>query len=253
MAGGNVDSNTFDIGYGTGPVAEVNMTGGTLDVNTLTVGCNSVGHCFIRGGTATVNHLAFIKANSFVDLSGAGQLIWADGNYDSNVVDYIFAGKITAYDGSGRVLHSYNSPDTVIEADDTARYPIPAHNAVNVDSKLLTAVQWQNPFPGQTVYCDVFLGTDINPTNKIIDHQAVNSAGVIVHGGYDYYWRVDTYDPVTSVKTTGVVWTFETPVACELTGADGDANGDCYVDFKDFAALSANWMECGWLPTSLCD
>jgi hypothetical protein len=25
----------------------------------------------------------------------------------------------------------------------------------------------------------------------------------------------------------------------------GDLNGDCYVDWKDFADFAANWLECG--------
>ena len=37
-----------------------------------------------------------------------------------------------------------------------------------------------------------------------------------------------------------------------LAPIEGDANGDCRVDFTDFALLTANWLECNLMPQEVC-
>lgn len=37
-----------------------------------------------------------------------------------------------------------------------------------------------------------------------------------------------------------------------LAPIDGDTNNDCKVDFEDFAAVAAHWLECNIVPQSLC-
>jgi hypothetical protein len=32
----------------------------------------------------------------------------------------------------------------------------------------------------------------------------------------------------------------------------GDEDGDCDVDFKDFAMMAENWMSCGFVPAAAC-
>ena len=43
------------------------------------------------------------------------------------------------------------------------------------------------------------------------------------------------------------------PTVAECTSAmDGDINGDCKVDFKDFAVMASNWLGCNLEPQSSC-
>jgi hypothetical protein len=59
-----------------------------------------------------------------------------------------------------------------------------------------------------------------------------------------FYWRVDEgLDPSGEV-VKGDVWSFTT--GCVLI--DGDANLDCVVDFKDFAAVASTWLETQFFP-----
>jgi len=60
----------------------------------------------------------------------------------------------------------------------------------------------------------------------------------------DLYWRVDeALDPSGEV-VKGDLWSFST--GCILIG--GDANLDCVVDFRDFAAVAGTWLETQFFP-----
>lgn len=71
--------------------------------------------------------------------------------------------------------------------------------------------------------------------------------------GKAYDWRVDEVfaGPVT---VTGPTWKFHTttPVCNGGAGLAGDADGDCDVDFKDFAVMAENWMTCAFVPSAAC-
>jgi hypothetical protein len=266
MSNGTYTStNYIALGYAatTDPnaVSTMNMSGGNVYTNSLVIGRRGKANLNLSGGTITVNYqnlpaagLVFDQygtGDGLLDITGAGRMVWAGGNYDSNVSDFIGVGKIVAYGGSGRIIHGFNSGDgnTVIEADDdTARYPIPANNAVDVSYELST-IQWQNPLPGQIV--DVWFGTDetMDTATEIVHNQAVSSASVTVTYSADYYWRVDTHNPAS----TGVVWKFSTAdPQCQKSTAQGDFNGDCHINFKDVAIMVGNWLDCGWSPPTLC-
>jgi hypothetical protein len=58
------------------------------------------------------------------------------------------------------------------------------------------------------------------------------------------YWRVDEgLDPSGEI-VKGDVWRFTT--GCVLI--EGDANLDCMVDFRDFAAVASTWLETQFFP-----
>ena len=41
--------------------------------------------------------------------------------------------------------------------------------------------------------------------------------------------------------------------SCGVTYLVGDINGDCYVDFADFAEIAANWLECNDIAGQGCN
>jgi hypothetical protein len=66
-----------------------------------------------------------------------------------------------------------------------------------------------------------------------------------------YYWAIDVVVGATSYP--GDLWSFKTYVpVCSLTAAMGDANGDCVVNFKDFAIMANKWLTCGFDRADAC-
>gem|GEM_PF-1083039 len=89
------------------------------------------------------------------------------------------------------------------------------------DPYTTTELSWTRPEARNgtdTIYCDVWFGTDANmpgTNTKILDHADANSVGVTLSINQTYYWRVDCYDPDTGgggveIKTEGRVWSFDT-------------------------------------------
>jgi uncharacterized repeat protein (TIGR03803 family) len=50
----------------------------------------------------------------------------------------------------------------------------------------------------------------------------------------------------------GVIFAIDVPVTCVNPPA-ADLNGDCKVDFQDFAIMANQWLECGLEPLSACN
>lgn len=71
--------------------------------------------------------------------------------------------------------------------------------------------------------------------------------------GKAYDWRVDEVFP-GPVTVPGPTWKFHTitPVCNGGLRFAGDEDGDCDVDFEDFAAIATNWMTCAFEPAAAC-
>ncbi len=189
-----------------------------------------MGRIDLSGGTINVNYLETYTPGLVFDDNGSGglgagvgelnlcggTLVWHQyepGVYPATTdpgktfEEYIADGKIFAHDKAGRVVVDGDT----IYADDTAYAPIPGLDEQLVNPAI-TSVSWTSPFAGQSVVCDVWFGTDqtMATAAKVVDGLAVTSAPVTLAATTTYYWRVDTYDPVTSAKTEGVVWSFTT-------------------------------------------
>jgi uncharacterized repeat protein (TIGR03803 family) len=50
----------------------------------------------------------------------------------------------------------------------------------------------------------------------------------------------------------GVIFALDIPVNC-VNPPSSDLNGDCKVDFQDFAVLASEWLDCGLEPPSACN
>ncbi len=211
------------VGYGTsaGTTDVVNMTGGEIRCGEFLVGRYGDGEVNLSGGVINMNYYDELKIMKFETNGGEGVLnmcgglfCWMYGDYITEIGAFVDSDNIVAYDGSGRVLTYIDSGNTYIVADDTAHTPMPTVGEVEVNPALDT-LEWELPFPGETVYCDVWIGTEdpnVNPASfvKVVDYQAISSLSYDFAPDQTYYWQVDTYDPITSGKTEGVLWTFET-------------------------------------------
>lgn len=71
--------------------------------------------------------------------------------------------------------------------------------------------------------------------------------------GRAYDWRVDEVFP-GPITVTGPTWKFHTitPVCNGGLRFAGDEDGDCDVDFEDFALIAENWMTCAFEPAAAC-
>jgi hypothetical protein len=178
------------------------------------------------------------------------------------VTGRVFMGMTAGSIGPDAHIGSINWDDVSVTYRYGASNPEPANGAIDIVPFEVTALSWDRPAPrqgGDTIRCDVWFGTDPNmppeeTTNtKILDKQDANSVAISsLDSHQDYYWRVDCYDPDGSgpeIKSEGWTgspksrWKFSTADNCP-SYMPGDVNGDCYVNFADFAEMAVNWLKC---------
>jgi hypothetical protein len=100
----------------------------------------------------------------------------------------------------------------------------------------------QNKLYFSTVKADVVSGapaalktTVTAATNSFLRARKTYTPTPAMVNGAKYYWRVDTNG------VAGPVWSFNTGTCSKPAG---DANGDCKVNFADFAQMASTWMVC---------
>jgi len=129
----------------------------------------------------------------------------------------------------------------------TAQNPVPEDNTKDVD--LNVELSWTGAYG--TVYHNVYFGTDPDNLDNISFEQ---SELVYYIEGLEwastYYWSVDEVDS-EGVVYPGRIWTFDTINDCS-SSIVGDLNGDCVVDFEDFATMAENWLNCTRIGTGAC-
>jgi len=117
-----------------------------------------------------------------------------------------------------------------------------------------TGLSWKLPDPlieNDIVTCNVYFGQDAQNLTQVISNQAATSYVPTIEQNKTYYWRIDILDPAidNGNPVKGRVMSFNVMDDCQFTklGANyvpltGDLNGDCNVNFTDFAILAQNWM-----------
>jgi len=121
--------------------------------------------------------------------------------------------------------------------------PNPVNGATGVP--LIYTFSW-TAITGATITSEtVKIATDPYMQNIVQTITASGSSATIsdLSNSTTYYWRVDTVgsDSGGSFSRQGEIWSFGTP-NCLLDAADGDINGDCIIDFIDFATVAGNWL-----------
>jgi pectinesterase len=107
----------------------------------------------------------------------------------------------------------------------------------------------------------VYFGTTDPP--EFVGEQTGTSFATGILPDVNYYWRVDEKN--STGETTGTVWSFTTAYIC-TSPIISDINGDCQVDFFDYAItadawagdlmeiaqFAADWLICNREPQSAC-
>lgn len=225
--------------------------------------CNDTTSCTATGSTSVYgawHHVAAVRDTT------AGTLnLYIDGVLDKTVTDTTVAlgdmfpdgclsvGGFECFANTSRnvsgnidfvkVTRAALTPSQFVQSFAIPTNPNPVSGATGIP--LAYTFSW-TPITGATITSQtVKVATDQYMQNIIKTVTATgNSAGITgLENNKTYYWRVDTVGSDTNgaFSRQGEIWSFSTP-NCLLTTADGDLNGDCIVDFKDFAVMAGNWL-----------
>ena len=222
----NIGMN-FGIGYGEGFTTgrgTVNLAGGVI--NACTVGGN------FRMSTPT---------GCIGKLEITGGVLNITGDARATVQGYVTSGYITAFNGVGDVVVSYDGVKTTVTGAVNlykARWPTPAGSVL--DAPPYAVLSW-TPGTGALTH-DVYFGTD---ANSVRDANTVNPLGVYVGPqeansftptgfelGHTYYWRIDEVNSTNVFK--GDLWQF---VVASFALID---DFEKYADSTDLLASWAN-------------
>lgn len=120
-------------------------------------------------------------------------------------------------------IAAYRPVLTLLEAPAGADYPTP-YPGQTVETTQ-PSLSWTNPepnFPGTSIYCDVYLGTEPNRPQMDKVSLDADASSVAIHTGnfhafgslvnnVTYYWVVDCYDSSTGPDPiAGLMWSFYT-------------------------------------------
>ena len=159
-----------------------------------------------------------------------GTLI-VDGDESAKIQTYIDNGWIIGFNGDGTLEMDYDArnPDKTTL---TAVHPLgisPVNGQiVTVD---VTSLTWNLPEPtqaGAVVSCDVYFGTELNPSSpsydyaKVITNEAVESYAVTLEQGKIYYWKIDVFENGVLIFDAQVPSNFSTGNVIPTVNAGGD-------------------------------
>lgn len=233
MYGGDITTRFLRIGR-RGPGVWI-MNGGTITLSEyLVIGEDDLlgdGYLEFNGGTITLGRPGgtdlIINTNngSRMNMTGSALMV-IRGDATAYLDPLITDGRLVAYDGAGTIHVQYLSDINVTEVRAIHMFDPDPFDGGNLGpgSQVL---QWTLPDPniaGEVVTCDVLFGTDPNVTAnpKIVDGQALESAGVTLAANQEYYWQIKTYSNGVSY-IEGPVFTFDTYNLPPLVDAgDGD-------------------------------
>jgi hypothetical protein len=142
-----------------------------------------------------------------------------------------------------KVTRSALDPSQFVQSFAIPTNPNPVDGAVGVPINY--TFSW-TPITGATITSQTVKVSDDAYMQNIVKSVTASGNSATVTGldnSKTYYWRVDTVgsDGGGSFSRQGEIWSFGTP-SCLLVATDGDLNGDCVVDFKDFAIMAGNWL-----------
>jgi hypothetical protein len=225
---------------------------------------NETTSCTATGITSVYNawhHVAAVRDTT------AGTLnLYIDGVLDKTVTDttvalgdvfpngYLSVGGFECYKNTSRnvsgnidfvkVTKAALTPTQFVQSFALPTNPNPVDGATGVP--LAYTFSW-TPITGATITSQtVKVATDQYMQNIVKTVTASGNSASIngLENNKTYYWRVDTVGSDTNgaFSRQGEIWSFSTP-NCLLTAADGDLDGDCIIDFKDFAIMAGNWLK----------
>jgi len=233
--------------------AVINMSGGTMDVvGEIGVGWGGGGEQVtwnLTGGKINCDTMFTAAGNNLMDING-GRVNVAGNEYSSLRTSFGLTHK--AVSSAGQLIVTYDEANdvTVLTSGPThgqAYWPLPGDGQIG--QSILSKLQWIAGNAAASNGHHVYLGTSPG---------TLADKGTVTDPNFDpgellpsttYYWRVDEINGGT---TTGDVWSFTTGAASCDAPPLYDLNNDCKVNFKDFALLAGEWLNCGLIPVSAC-
>ena len=186
--------------------------------------------------------LTSVDAAAGASLDNNGALIpFQIGTIDSSNSAKRFNGAIDFI----RISNTALEPADFVQPMGNASSPDPIHEARLVP--LNQVFSWIPISDSYTVISQTVTLSDSPDMNNVLE--AISPVGnsatfSTLEKGKTYYWAVDTLLDFGDVGTwiqSGEVWVFQTP-GCVFGLEEGDLNGDCIVNFDDFAIMASNWL-----------
>ncbi|KKT06063.1 MAG: hypothetical protein UV78_C0020G0008 [Parcubacteria group bacterium GW2011_GWA2_43_17] len=270
MSNGSVScTKEVRIGY-YGAVGTLNMTGGSFScAGDLFIGPDGgKGIINLSGGTFSTTR-ASMWLPGYIDITGTGKFSMPDSNGTpvgqtmSKIIGWASSGGITTPDRVAQLVTDsnlyclkieWNGVDTTTASAkqygvNQASKPQPVQYRLGVSAPL--TLGWTK---GATALShNVYIGTSFADVNTAANPNVLPGRGNQTSVTYTptfeletattYYWRIDEVDGSNTYK--GEVWEFTTAPGdiCNPVLA-GDLDGNCIVNFEDFAIMSANWLDC---------
>jgi len=213
---------------------------GVVNVYNQNVGigeeATGTGHLLLKGGVMNLwaggSTLHVTKGKSQIDFSGGTLTLTNTAANLATVTQAITDGVMKAYEGAGQVVVDTSSvPGRIVIKGIHRLQPSPedggAVSAGQVELKWVLPDPCQ---PGQTVFADVYFGTDPDfpiggsvLTPQIISHKSVSSVVVQTQPKIRYYWAVDTYIGSKDDPVLGPIFSFRADNLVPVVDAGTDA------------------------------
>ncbi len=219
ISGGLFSTGSLQVGWR--GIGTVNMTGGTIELNDNLVvpGLTGTGTVNLNGGTINASELRLTSDSGLLDIT-RGTLI-LEGDDTEIIQTNIDNGRLTAYEGQGRVNVDYdvtNPGKTTVTATPLLE-PNPADGGSLSPGQV--ELSWTLPdplLPGVPVTVDVYFTDDLEALTqftdpdaiRIVTNQSVSSVAVQTQSKTRYYWAVDIYYGPDVLPVYGPIFTFFT-------------------------------------------
>jgi hypothetical protein len=210
---------------GRGGTFTMNMTGGTVNAQTMYVGSDSSGASTTNalvicgGGVINVNSLQINSSAISAKLDMRGGTVVIDGDVESTIKSYVSDGYIVAWDGLGEVLVSYDMPNsgkTTVYADFYDPFVAYDLSPVGREMNLSAVLSWQSGLEADLhrVYFSTNIDDVINrlpSADKGFQESVYDPLDGDLAPGQTYYWCVDEVNSQTQDVWLGEVVSFTTP------------------------------------------
>jgi hypothetical protein len=228
IAGGN-----FYVGLAGDAIAY--FDGGTASVGSVFgIGERSTSTATVYLGASVITCETFRmddRGGATVLMDIANGTLIVDGDESAKIQTYIDNGWIIAFADDSTLEMDYdvrNEGKTTL----TAVHPLGINpvNGQNVEVDLV-ALTWNLPEPtqaGAAITCDVYFGTELNPSSpdydyaKVITNEALESYEVTLEPGKIYYWKVDVFENGELIFDAQVPSNFNTGNVVPKVIAGGD-------------------------------
>lgn len=256
ISGGLFSTGSLQVGWS--GIGTVNMTGGTIDLsdNLVVPGLTGTGTVNLNGGTINASDLRLTSDLGKLDIT-TGTLI-LDGDDTEVIQTGIQNGRLTAYDGQGKLNIDYNVTNkgkTTVTATPLLK-PNPVDGGMVSPGQIELSWTLPNPLlPGMPVTVDVYFTDDLEALEqftdpdalRIVSNQGVSSVIVQTQPKTRYYWAIDTYYGPDVLPIVGPIFSFfadnmppKVDAGADIVTwlADGSRVGDLDATVTDDGAVS---------------